>query len=86
MQLWKLEHEEDVIMPSNKNFAFVQSYWFGTLCSLVPWCFMLASLLSLRMAQVILANLVIMFMQMSNDPRRFPRPCPPLKAPVAYGF
>lgn len=37
MQLWKLEHEDDVIMPSNKNFAFVQSYWFSTLCSLAPW-------------------------------------------------
>ncbi|CAK9065490.1 unnamed protein product [Durusdinium trenchii] len=51
MDLWKLEHGDDTA-PVNTRFAWVQSWWFST------WALCL---------QVILVNLIIMFLQMKND-------------------
>jgi len=47
-ELWRIEHGEEVKVK-NPKFAFVQSYWFSTLCSLV-----------------IVANLVVMVLEMQN--------------------
>lgn len=48
-ELWRIEHGEEVKVR-NPKFAFVQSYWFSTLCSLV-----------------IVANLVVMVLEMKNS-------------------